>query len=253
MAEFFFLSFFSSSEKYSHLVGIEDADELVPGHASPGVPVELPRDVVDVAGLACERMRKKCFKENIRVEGRRLKERKRKKFFSVFCFPPFFLSSASPLPLSHSCSKPKRGAKGPKKTEKTLLPNNKRTVHLPRRPLPAADVDDCGVAQRVDPLSLLRVPSVVAQVDRLPGAAQRQGRVAGRDDRAPEDVERLLVAGDEDADVVGAGDARQARGLVGLSRGGGRGREEEEVDSVEEDGRRAEELDREDRGSVLVV
>jgi hypothetical protein len=45
------LIFFLSSQ-LSHLVGVEDADELVPGHAAPGMPVELPRDVVDVAGLA---------------------------------------------------------------------------------------------------------------------------------------------------------------------------------------------------------
>ena len=50
----------SLSTKLTHLVVVEDADELVAGNAPSSVPVELPHDVVDVAGFSCRmRMKKK--------------------------------------------------------------------------------------------------------------------------------------------------------------------------------------------------
>ena len=136
------------------------------------------------------------------------------------------------------------------------------TVHLALLALPARDVDELGrVPQGPDPVPLRLVAPVVAQVDGSPAAGgQRRGR--GRQHRPLADLELLLVARHEHADVVrqrylGHLERRRrdscgqrSRGVVLVDRGLLVQGAEEEVDAVDQDGGRPQDLDDEEEDAV---
>ena len=74
-------------------------------------------------------------------------------------------------------------------------------IHLALRPLPPADVHGIRNIQRTDKLLLLRVLTIVQQVDR-PLAVARHAGVHGRQERLGDDIQRLLVARNQHTNVI---------------------------------------------------